>query len=908
MLTALKTDQDFPEKQIFREYQKKFNIALSDEIKAMKKSGGQMINITDGRRLRRRKNGYYTYSFTCDSEILFPDDTPIILVYQKQENDGVLLSIEGSDLIIAIKKDIGEKVNNAKMKTEPWFLLEELQQRLEAAVFSEKANKKLALSLLSFNEKSLPENSECFEDFKGRIESQTGSILTYNEYQAKAITHVLQHPISFIWGPPGTGKTSTLGLTVASLVHSGKSVLILSHSNTAVDNAMRSLAKHLCHSSYYNEGMILRFGVDTLGVYKDYPMINVRGVAKKQNPQLIEQIIKLEKERRQKVLDSRRSNLSQEQKDLIDKQLTEIKSKLQPLKQKLKQIESGLVEKAEVIGCTLSKASIAKEIYKRKFDAVIIDEGSMVYIPHCAYAATLANRRVAVFGDFRQLGPISQAKTESAQEWLQRDIFDEAGIITKVNRNKDDDRMVLLQTQYRMHPRISEIPNQLFYNNRLEDGEGIELKTQNIVEALPHQGNPLVFYDISQVSAFCFRENESNSRFNIVSALIAASLSYRALQEQSGTVAIITPYSAQSRLLNRILKETHVDEGFSDRIKASTVHKFQGSEKSLIIFDAVDSYPQKKDSLLLRGGQQSTAARLSNVAISRAQGKFIGIFNYDFIKERQDPFSIFRKFTERLRSKSLIYPFELDSSNGTSHQELVLGVALYDSCESARCDIENDIKSAKNQIAVDWSTIFNPRQYFDFRSKKEGIHCVLSGEGTQSIIKLIGKYNTYQYKADSFSSMGIVGIDEKTLWIYTNLRSSKCLILKISLPKTVDLLYSFLRLTPSGTGIIDFKKSSEEKTSAKKTDKPFGCCELCNSPLWPQPDGYGYFTNSCPKHPRQTRRITCDDATRYAQLNKKVCGDCNSSLKGVKNKSTGKVFMACTNNKCQWKCDLRNII
>jgi hypothetical protein len=907
MIAALDINPDYSAKKKFRDYQKQFNIALSDEIKAMQKFGGQMVNITDGRRLRKRKNGYYTYSFTCDAEILFPDDTPITLLYQKQDNKGILLSIEGSNIIIAIKKDIGEKVNNAKMKTEPWFLLEELQKRLESAVFSDKANKMLALNLMDFNKKFMPENSESFEDFKDRIESETGSALTYNKHQSSAMTHVLQHQISFIWGPPGTGKTSTLGLTVASLVHSGKSVLILSHSNTAVDNAMRSLTKYLCHSSYYNEGMILRFGVDTLGVYKDYPMINVRGVVKKQNPELIEKISHLEKQRKQKILESRRLNLTQEQKNLIDKQLTEIKDNLQPLKQRLKQIESELVKKAEVVSCTLSKASIAKEIYDRKFDAVIIDEGSMVYIPHCVYAATLANRRIAIFGDFRQLGPISQAHTTATQEWLERDIFDEAGIIKKVNSNRDDSRMVLLQTQYRMHPSISEIPNQLFYNNRLEDGKGVKLKNKDTVDTLPHQGNPLIFYDISQASAFCFQEKESNSRFNIVSALIAASLSRQALQEQSGTVGIITPYNAQSRLLNRIIKETHLDEDFSDRIKASTVHKFQGSEKSLVIFDAVDSYPQKKESRLLGGGEQSTAARLSNVAISRAQGKFIGIFNYDFIKERQDPFSVFRKFTDILKSKSLICPFQFNNSDDTI-QELMPGVTLYKSCANARPIIENDIKSAKNQIAIDWPTIFTSHQYFDFSGRRESINWILSGEGSRSIINLTGRYNTYVYKEKSFSSMGIIGIDEKKLWIYINPNSNDSIVIKISLPKTVDLLYSFLQLTPSGTGIIDFTESSQGKLDKKKIEQPFGGCELCNSPLWPQADGYGYFANCCPKHPMQKRRISHDDATRYAQLNKKMCGECHSSLKGIKSKSTGKIFMACTSNKCQWKCDLRDII
>jgi len=314
------------------------------------------------------------------------------------------------------------------MTTEPWFLLEELQQRLDTATASQTANRNLALNLLSDSATSHPTNATQFDDFRPRIETQIQQSLHYNRYQAEAITHVLQHPVSFIWGPPGTGKTSTLGLTVASLVHAGESVLVLAHSNTAVDTAMKSLAKYLCKSSYYNEGFILRFGIATPGTYDDYPLINVRGIAKRQNAPLIERIEGLERERKRLTQQSRASGLTTQQKSALQERIAKIREEMQPLKQQLRQRKSELVRTAMVVGCTLSKAAIAQEIYERQFDAVIIDEASMAYIPHCVYAATLAKRRIAIFGDFRQLGPISQADTDNATTWLQRDIFEKAGI------------------------------------------------------------------------------------------------------------------------------------------------------------------------------------------------------------------------------------------------------------------------------------------------------------------------------------------------------------------------------------------------------------------------------------------------------------------------------------------------
>jgi hypothetical protein len=572
----------------FTRYQQQFHQALSDEIQSLRQLGGQTTTITDGRRLGKR-DGKHLYSFTTDTEIRFPDDTPVDLVHQGKRYPGILLSIEGFDLLVAIERNIGEQVPSARMTTEPWFLLQELQNRLDTATASQNANRQLALDLLSDTPTSAPTNDSQFSDFAPRIEAQIGQALSYNDYQAEAITHVLQHPVSFIWGPPGTGKTSTLGQTVAALVHAGESVLVLAHSNTAVDTAMKSLAKYLCQSSYYGEGLILRFGIATPGTYDDYPLINIRGIARTQYPQLIEEIENLERQRRQLTQQSRASNLTTAQRNVLQEQITQIRARLQPLKQQLRQQESELVRQAMVVGCTLSKAAIAQEIYDRQFDAVIIDEASMAYIPHCVYAATLAKRRIGIFGDFRQLGPISQADTQNTRTWLQRDIFDQAGIISRVNLRRTDARLVLLQTQYRMHPTISAIPNHLFYDNQLQDGDGVQARTQAIVEAQPNPGRSLIFHDLSRASAFCFKEQESHSRFNLVSALIAADIAYKAQQDGTTNIGIITPYKAQSRLIHRILRETQ-----QENVKAATVHRFQGSEQHFIIFDAVDSTPQTK--------------------------------------------------------------------------------------------------------------------------------------------------------------------------------------------------------------------------------------------------------------------------------------------------------------------------
>ncbi len=117
-----------------------FSRALADEIAQIRKGGGQKTYVSDGRRLGTR-DGRFIYSFTADTELRFPDDTPVDLEYHGRKHEGQILSIDGFDLILALIVDIGSDIPNAILHTEPWFLLQQLQERLYELRTSEEATK-----------------------------------------------------------------------------------------------------------------------------------------------------------------------------------------------------------------------------------------------------------------------------------------------------------------------------------------------------------------------------------------------------------------------------------------------------------------------------------------------------------------------------------------------------------------------------------------------------------------------------------------------------------------------------------------------------------------------------------------------------------------------------------------------
>ena len=63
---------------------------------------------------------------------------------------------------------------------------------------------------------------------------------------------------TFIWGPPGTGKTSTIGAIGEELWNADRSVLLVSHTNAAVDQALLRIGLALGEKA--EDGSVLRVG------------------------------------------------------------------------------------------------------------------------------------------------------------------------------------------------------------------------------------------------------------------------------------------------------------------------------------------------------------------------------------------------------------------------------------------------------------------------------------------------------------------------------------------------------------------------------------------------------------------------------------------------------------------------
>lgn len=233
---------------------------------------------------------------------------------------------------------------------------------------------------------------------------------------------------------------------------------------------------------------------------------------------------------------------------------------------------------------TVSKAIADKILFEDRFDTVIFDEASMAFIPQIVFSAGLADRHFVCMGDFAQLPPIVQGDDEST---LNVDIFRYCGIVDAVEAGYGHEWLCMLDTQYRMHPDIAAFSSRTMYRGLLKSALGMREKRELITRRAPFKDHPIGVVDLSGMMSVCTRTADQ-SRINVLSAMISMGIALRAATHSE--VGVITPYNAQSRLLHAMTRDIAERYPNLQRITCATVHQFQGSEKDVIVYDAVDCY------------------------------------------------------------------------------------------------------------------------------------------------------------------------------------------------------------------------------------------------------------------------------------------------------------------------------
>ena len=229
------------------------------------------------------------------------------------------------------------------------------------------------------------------------------------------------------------------------------------------------------------------------------------------------------------------------------------------------------------------------------YDYVIVDEASQVDLATGALALSCAKKAVIV-GDLKQLPNVVNTETKKAtdaifDEYKLRSAYkySENSLLSSMTKLFPEAPHVLLREHYRCHPEIIGFCNQRFYNNEL------------IVLTQPKSSKqPLMVY---RTAAGNHARNHVNQRQ--IEVITDEVFPNQNLNKEDSSVGIVTPYRNQANELQKVFNGTSV--------KADTADKFQGQERSVMIFSTVDNEITEF---------ASDPNRL-NVAVSRAIDQFI---------------------------------------------------------------------------------------------------------------------------------------------------------------------------------------------------------------------------------------------------------------------------------------------
>ena len=403
------------------------------------------------------------------------------------------------------------------------------------------------------------------------------SPLVCNQSQEETLERLRRDPLTVVTGPPGTGKTQLVVNAVTNAWLDGDKVLVTSTNNGAVDVAVDRAEKDV------SSGLLVRTGN--------------RDVREQVPDRITAALAQAATQRgNQAAARARLKRVTTERIQLMEKlaRLDELDVKLLQVVEGQEKLRQALKEAAQTLWTNASPPELSissHEIEQRASQLLRMEKEKLARLDELdVELLQLAEKQEELRQANRGIH-YKDGSAYSAFEFVAR-----------------PQTPVLLNEHYRCHPHIARWFNKTFYKG--------ELTVLTDVSDVSQRDRAIYWCDIDGAAV----RPATGSWLNQAEVEETVKQLRGAIESGYKTVGVVTPFTAQARLIDQRAK-TQFGQDFLDDIDfvSGTAHRLQGDERDAVILSSVLSPGMSKSSARWIEKERN----LLNVAVSRARRALI---------------------------------------------------------------------------------------------------------------------------------------------------------------------------------------------------------------------------------------------------------------------------------------------
>lgn len=384
---------------------------------------------------------------------------------------------------------------------------------------------------------------------------------------------LVNYQLGYLWGPPGTGKTETSSVKLATYLMAKRDakVLVVSIANDPLDQIVQRTDQLLkLYGMNFLRACMTRYGVSAARHFYEHLLPG-----------------------KNDVLAPRRFKPDDQRPVTKDPEMVGFDSDRKVTRLFALSIASAIarIEQLRAMG---------------PFDLLLIEEGSQANLAQVLPLMALAKSTV-IAGDPSQLSPVGKSDRPEVKAWMARSAF-------ALMPNMEADSVYMLYEQRRMSEKICQLVSAVGYNNTLVTApdcltNGLWQSERQVCFAGYAADQAVIVPAQSTVPT-----HHKGAKFRVESASRILEMLQKQRSEVPGfkaaDVFVLSPFRLQVRVIRAMLDKN----GFKE-VRVNTVHQTQGKEAKIVIFDPVDgNCPFLKS---------EEAKRLLTVAFSRAKAKLL---------------------------------------------------------------------------------------------------------------------------------------------------------------------------------------------------------------------------------------------------------------------------------------------